>query len=640
MSLSSRQQISPLLTTPVRQTPRDTTPLPPTTLRIRPKLGRGSNLLLEMPIGQRLTLGFLAAALIAALVTGLIGIQRTQMLGQQAEFYQSLLKINTSLTTGANFLQLMNTESHILLTTASAPEPSKETLHQQQKAIQDLAKLYDTTLNTYIAQDLLKDHPEQIALLDEAGRSGQVEQQLTLTSSALRTWKLYRSAQDTALHGIAANNIADAQHFMQVQVEPTNADALSALRALIQLNQRLASSVNDAASVEEWNQLLTTIVASILAFIAIILVGSFISSTLVRRLKQLRKVTQAVEQGRLDTRVTVIGRDEIADVSASVNAMLDAIMALIEETRNQKDVLTNAAEHLFSDMRVVSSGDLRVNAPVSDDPIGHLANAFNFTVNRFRRFILRTQTAVEQLDVVARQEIERAEGFSQALRAQSAVTQTGDKGHTFTGENKDAQAALYREEAELIAQVRHIRERLQQVSDENIYQRTRALMDVTEQISLAVERLKKIITSDPMRYTGNIANETLQLHIQELRTLDNLHQHLSRGLGNMQDTASRSLLELDKELGSLTHNTRALKSRVLNTISTSSASKEPTPDLLRLSVTFASEIATMGKELATLAQDMRTGIVSFQLDTPDEVHSKAGPENLAGIRRVPFSTAH
>src|SRR6516164_5159735 len=67
------------------------------------------SLLLDLPIAWRLTLGFLLAALIAAAASGLSGIQRAQSLATQAAFYQRLLEANTSLTTGANFVQLMDT---------------------------------------------------------------------------------------------------------------------------------------------------------------------------------------------------------------------------------------------------------------------------------------------------------------------------------------------------------------------------------------------------------------------------------------------------------------------------------------------------------------------------------------------------
>jgi hypothetical protein len=100
-------------------------------------------------------------------------------LNRQSDFYQNLLQTNTSLTTGENFLQLMNIET----------------------------------------------------------------QQLTLAGSALRTWRVYQTAQNQVVGDVQAGNIDAAQNLLHVQAEPTNADAQSALRALISFDERLASYV-------------------------------------------------------------------------------------------------------------------------------------------------------------------------------------------------------------------------------------------------------------------------------------------------------------------------------------------------------------------------------------------------------------
>src|SRR5436309_716239 len=127
----------------------------------------------------------------------------------------------------------------------------------------------------------------------------------------------------------------------------------------------------------------TKLIAAVIACLCIGLVGWFISNTIVKPLHQLRLVTQAIGAGQLDSRVMVSGRDEIADVSASVNGMLDTIVGLLQETRGQRDALTNAANHLFSYMQGVSAGELRAGATLSNDPISLLADAFNFTISRF-----------------------------------------------------------------------------------------------------------------------------------------------------------------------------------------------------------------------------------------------------------------
>ena len=382
------------------------------------------SLLLDLPIGWRLTLGFLLAALIAAAASSIPALQRAQALGRESGFYEALLRSNTTLTTGDSFVQLMNTKVHDMLLEASSLSPSKETLASDQDAIQGLQARYDSSLNDYVHTDLLYQHSDQVALLTEARHAVQVSQQRTLASSALRTWQVYRDAQSAVTHDVAIGDIAAAQALEREQGEPTNADALSAVRALIQFNGRIASSIHDAAVVEQRNQIVTAAVATAAAFLAIALVGWVISNTLVRRLRLLRRVTQLVEQGNAQARVTVVGRDEIAAVSSSVNGMLDTIVGLLDVTRRQRDALTTAAERLFTDMRLAGAGDLRVNASVSGDPIGMLGNAFNFTIGRFRRFVLRTQTTVAQLDVIARQELDHAESHflatQQHLRGVSA----------------------------------------------------------------------------------------------------------------------------------------------------------------------------------------------------------------------------
>ncbi len=239
---------------------------------------------------------------------------------------------------------------------------------------------------------------------------------------------MYRDAQSQVLQDVASGDLASAAVLQRAQGEPTNADALSALRALIQFEERIAASVHDASLVEQQNQLITALVAAVLAFLAIGAVGWVISDTLVRRLRQLQRVTLAVEQGQVETRVAVIGRDEIASVSTSVNGMLDTIVGLLDVSRRQRDALVSAAERLFADVRVAGAGDLRVNATVSGDPIGMLGNAFNFTVGRFRRFVLRTQSTVDQLDIATRQVYDRVEVFLTSTQHVVRGTAAGPSG--------------------------------------------------------------------------------------------------------------------------------------------------------------------------------------------------------------------
>ncbi|GCE18176.1 HAMP domain-containing protein [Dictyobacter kobayashii] len=587
-------------------------------LRIRSSLRRGGSLLIDLPIGTRLTLGFLAAALIAALVTGATGLQRSQSLSRQSEFYHSLLTTNTSLNTGTQYLQLIKTETQSILALLQTPAPSNETLQSEKDALKNLISRYDGLLTDYLNHDVLEKNADQQSILAINGSSNQlIHQQNILAASAQRTWLTHKNALTEILHDFDNKDITRANNLEQVQIELTNSDATSATRALIQFNVHLTDSINAAQTIEFQNQIITTVIGSIIAFILILIIGLVISGTIVRRLRSLREVTQAVEQGQFDRRVNVIGRDEIADVSGSVNAMLEAIVGLLDETRNQRDALTNAAEHLFTDMRVVSAGDLRINAPVSNDPIGMLANAFNFTVGRFRRFVQRTKTTAEQLDVIARQQTERSESFTQALLQVKTVnkaavvvdaTNVGNKSNPGNMEKVDGQQAA------LLNQLRQIRELMHQVSNDEILQHMRTTLGISEQVSNTIDRLSKLPKTAS---TLNMSAEELRVHfVEDLRTLDNLNKRLLQEIQISQRTTARGFEEIEKEMAQITAKARLLKPQSSDA-ATPRANTEAIQEIVKHSTQFANEMHALARQITQMAQEIRTGIVNFQLDTVD-----------------------
>lgn len=585
------------------------------------------NLFLDLPIAWRLTLGFLVAALVAALAAGVVGIQRSASLSRQTDFYHNLLQLNTSLTNGRSFLELMNSKTQQTLSDATAPDPSRETLSADNGALSNLAKLYGLVLSSYAQDGLLAQHPDQQALLDEAGDDGLIAQQQVLLNSAQRTWQVYQEAQQEFLNDISSSNPKAAQDELQQQEQPTNSDALSALQALIRLNDHLASAVDDAANVEVHNQLLTTLIATICAFMTIALVGWFISETLVRRLRHLHRVTRSIEEGHTSERVLVAGRDEIAEVSLAVNAMVDTIVALLEETRQQRDALAGAAEHLFSDMRIVNAGDLRVSAPVSDDPIGMLANAFNFTVGRFRRFVLRTQTTIEQLEVVARQGQERSNSFISLVRAQlrDVPTSTPAKsahisatGSLQAGKRRSTlQTSMQDADNSLIRQAQLTQDTLLQFTREDLNKRLGVSRETLEKASRSVGRLSELISTRSGASFGNVTEKMVQAQLQEVVALEQFLNRLAWELRQTQFNSANNLTKLDATFADLA---RLVSERLDTTVSNfsetaPSVSEAEYQELLRQAGSFAVEANALSRRLTAIIQEIRTAVTPFRLDS-------------------------
>ena len=302
------------------------------------------NPLLNLSIPKRLALGFLIPALIVAVALMSIGTQSIQLLSQESLFYQALIHSYSSLTVAKGYLQQVDTIMQATVGDASSATTPAETLVEDKAAFQRLTNDYNTSITHDIQPDALDQHSDLSSLFSKAGHGSQITEQRSLLKRTLDTWNNYFNEQKQVLAAISSGDMKSANALEYSNAELKYAVALNSLKALIDFDGQLVSSVRDATSVEENTLLFTFIVAALCVLFSIGIIGWLVSNTLIQRLQQLRFVVQAIGKGEMDARLSVIGRDEIADVSLAVNNMLDTIVGLLEETRKQRDALTSAEE--------------------------------------------------------------------------------------------------------------------------------------------------------------------------------------------------------------------------------------------------------------------------------------------------------
>ena len=308
--------------------------------------------LLNIPIAQRLAYGFLIPALIACIALGSIGIQSAQLLTQSSTFYQNLTHTYTSLTTATEYLQLMHTTIQGTLNDANHPSSEgqyNKTLLADQSVLQDLATRYNVIVAHDIQQDALDQNVNLDALFTAAGHGPQIREQRVLLNNVLNTWLVYRSTQEKVLSLLMAGNLKSANTLEYTKAEQNLTNAVSTLFTLTHFDGRLILSIQDATTVEENKMRFITVLAVLGVLLGIGIVGWLASTTLVRRLQQLRRIVQSIEKGHVDARLAVVGRDEIADVSLSVNSMLNTILGLLESTRQQHEALNKAETRATTD---------------------------------------------------------------------------------------------------------------------------------------------------------------------------------------------------------------------------------------------------------------------------------------------------
>jgi methyl-accepting chemotaxis protein len=141
-----------------------------------------------------------------------------------------------------------------------------------------------------------------------------------------------------------------------------------------------------------------TLGALVLIILVIILTGYIVNQTITRPLGQLATITTRINEGKMETRAPVTGRDEIATVSNAMNGMLNNIVHLMQDAQTQRDRLQARVEKLVSEVCNVGEGDLQVQAEVTSDALGVLADSFNYMVEELSSLVVRVKMMAHEVE--------------------------------------------------------------------------------------------------------------------------------------------------------------------------------------------------------------------------------------------------
>ncbi|WP_341526754.1 methyl-accepting chemotaxis protein [Nostoc sp. UHCC 0302] len=142
-------------------------------------------------------------------------------------------------------------------------------------------------------------------------------------------------------------------------------------------------------------------------------------------LKQIRRTTQdlqtqfdAVRQGNLNAQATVYSEDELGHLSSSFNEMARVIFTTTNEAQRKADEQEEAKENLqrqvirlLDDVEGAARGDLTVQAEVTADVLGAVADAFNLTIQNLRDIVQQVKVAAKEVTKGAT----NSETFARAL---------------------------------------------------------------------------------------------------------------------------------------------------------------------------------------------------------------------------------
>jgi methyl-accepting chemotaxis protein len=147
---------------------------------------------------------------------------------------------------------------------------------------------------------------------------------------------------------------------------------------------------------------------------------------------ELAEVCRQMASGDRGARAPVLGEDEFAILSAAVNAVLDgapvsgtATSAVSVGDAQDAATLQAQIEKLLQEVSAVGDGDLRVQAEVTPDTLGVLADSFNYMIEELAKVVGRVQATTFQVTNATRRLLDRSAEVAQASDAQSIqISQT------------------------------------------------------------------------------------------------------------------------------------------------------------------------------------------------------------------------
>jgi len=176
-------------------------------------------------------------------------------------------------------------------------------------------------------------------------------------------------------------------------------------------NERLAKSYNlrwgillarptSVAFAVQRQLLLTILLGTALTAGLVAAIGAVIANRATRPILKAAKAVDQIGRGELDTRLEVIGDDELAVLEANINQMATQLKMLVqeqsqvaEEQRQLKEGLQQRALELLMEVDPISKGDLTTRATVTADEIGTIADSYNLTVASLRKIVTKVQDA-------------------------------------------------------------------------------------------------------------------------------------------------------------------------------------------------------------------------------------------------------
>lgn len=150
---------------------------------------------------------------------------------------------------------------------------------------------------------------------------------------------------------------------------------------------------------------LMTLAAGLAGFGTTWALGRITTRQIHRATTDLQKQFDAISQGNLNATATIYSEDEFGQLAAGFNQMARVILTTTSEAQRKAEEQEQAKEdlqrqviRLLDDVEGAARGDLTVQAEVTADVLGAVADSFNLTIQNLREIVQQVKQAARQVN--------------------------------------------------------------------------------------------------------------------------------------------------------------------------------------------------------------------------------------------------
>lgn len=158
-------------------------------------------------------------------------------------------------------------------------------------------------------------------------------------------------------------------------------------------------------------------VALLITLLVVIFAVRF-QNGITRQIASIGTFFSHVGMGDFESRAKVTSSDELGDLAVNLNATFDAMRNLLQ-TQQDKEQLQASIQKLLEEVSDVALGDLTVEAEVTEDFTGAIADSFNYMIEQLRTVIYSVQDTTLQVSSAASQVQANAEDLAQGSVSQA-----------------------------------------------------------------------------------------------------------------------------------------------------------------------------------------------------------------------------